>query len=209
MGPLLAALVLGAVTVKSEPAAVTLGKDSAAQLEVLAEGAERVTVTASAGTVGPVESLGAGKFKARFTPPADKHPQVALILAEVEIKGERSFGWYALVLKARATLDIDTKPRAKVTAKVGTETFGPAVADARDTSRSRRSFRPAFPARRSPPPTGRATSRSSRSICARSSSRERVRHCAPPARPGRTPARPRSRSSRFSPTANPPQTRPG
>jgi hypothetical protein len=134
----LAALVLGAVSLRAEPASLVLEKGGTARVEIQVTGENgqpvpdaKVAMSSNAGTFSAVDALGGGRFQARYQPPAERYPNIALVLATVDAGGKRQWGWLSLPLLARATLQIDTKPRAQVTATLAARSFGPAPADAR------------------------------------------------------------------------------
>jgi hypothetical protein len=136
--PALLLLALGAIDVHIEPVEVTLGKDADARIDVVVHGADgkapvhaKLRLTTSVGEISSVKEIEGGHFRAQFIPPKERFPQVALLLAEAEIDGQQSRRWLALPLRARATLDIETKPRATVTVAVGNQNLGPAVANAK------------------------------------------------------------------------------
>jgi hypothetical protein len=135
MNAALLALVLATTAVHVEPPILTLGKTASAQLEVLALGANdapladaKVEITTSVGTISDVQALGGGRFHARFTPPAEKYPQVALIEIVVRHGSSTSHEWVSLPLQANADLKIDTKHHATVRVDVGPLKYGPVKA---------------------------------------------------------------------------------
>jgi hypothetical protein len=139
LGPLavlgLAALAAGAnVELRSEPGHLLSGGAGQARILIevqgLAQGA-KVSLTASAGTVGEVTSLGGGRFQAIFKPPPERYPRIALLRALVEGGPERLSGWLAVPLYGSETLELETEPNAKVEVVVATRTFGPIAANAR------------------------------------------------------------------------------
>src|SRR5580704_13706464 len=134
----LAVLVLGAVSLRAEPASLVLERGGTARVEiqVTGEGGQpvpdaKVGLSSSVGSFSAVEALGGGRFQARYLPPAERYPNIAMVWATVETGAKRQWGWLSLPLLARATLQIDTKPRAQVTATLAARSFGPATADAR------------------------------------------------------------------------------
>src|SRR5579863_7839617 len=90
----LAALVLGAVSLHAEPATLTLEKGGTAKVEIQVTGDNgapapdaKLSLSTSVGGLSAVESLGGGKFQAKYSPPAERHPNVALITANADVGG--------------------------------------------------------------------------------------------------------------------------
>lgn len=108
------------------PALVSLGITlvvAPAQLKIdAATPPALVTVTAarpprlwcSTGTLSPLEPRGAGRFEARFLPPATGRPAVALLAALDDEAGEAATATVALA--ARTEIPVDTEPGAQVVA---------------------------------------------------------------------------------------------
>jgi hypothetical protein len=128
---LLAAL-LAASPAKVEPGTLVFAPEPAA-IELTIPGADSIEarVVNGAGTLSPPSSLGDGRFKTQLTFPAQRFPQVALLLVEAKGSGGRKRHWLALPLLANANLKIETKPSATVTVSIGELKYGPATADAR------------------------------------------------------------------------------
>ena len=130
------ALWLGAVSARAQPASAIFGERTAPRVEVTVTGKNqtpvadaRVKLITSVGSFAPVKSLGEGRFQAQLILPAQHHPQLAIVLVEVEGKGLREHTWLTIPLVAHADLRIETKPRSRVTVDVGDRSFGPVVAD--------------------------------------------------------------------------------
>ena len=122
--------LLFAATLTADPPRLVLGKDAGANLEVKAPAGAKVTITANVGSVGEVRREG-DAFKARYTPPAVRAPSVALLLARIDEGGDRELAWLAIPLSGSDTMEIETRPGAKVVADVAGHSIGPVVADAR------------------------------------------------------------------------------
>jgi hypothetical protein len=91
---------------------------------------------ASAGNIGPLVASTAGdnSFLARYEPPADRFPQVALLVAELapppgSWPGRSALQLLALPLRAPASPAFRTDPGAQVTVLVADRSFGPVIAD--------------------------------------------------------------------------------
>ncbi len=146
---LLAGLVLAAGPVQLEPAAVTFGADPQPAIVLIAPGAKKLSAVSAngVGAISAPESLGNGRFRARFSLPKERYPQLALIRVELEGEGgAQTRQWLVLPLIATADLKIETKPRATVTVTIGEKTFGPAVADARGNVKIQAQVPPGFAA---------------------------------------------------------------
>lgn len=127
----LLSMLLSAGALQVEPKSIAFGPNEAT-LEFTAPAAStlRVWVPDGAGAVSTVEPLGSGRFRARYTLPAERFPRVVLLAAQAKsASGIETLHWVSLPLIAKADLKIETKPGAKVTVAIGTNTFGPAVAD--------------------------------------------------------------------------------
>jgi hypothetical protein len=125
---LFAALALSAVPIRVEPPQLALS-DFDASIEIIAPGitALQAEVTNGAGRISTPEPAGNGKFRARFSFPKDRFPQVALLAFTAADQRH----WVSLPLIANANLKIETKPRASVTVTIGSAKFGPVTADAK------------------------------------------------------------------------------
>ena len=91
---------------------------------------------ASAGKIGPLVASTAGdnSFLARYELPADRFPQVALLVAELPAPpgswpGRSALQLLALPLRAPASPAFRTDPGAQVTVLVADRSFGPVIAD--------------------------------------------------------------------------------
>jgi hypothetical protein len=148
----------GAVTVTLVPASPSLvlgtDKELEVEVEVTGPGAETYVPSRVYATVGALESLlpvAAGaetgkrpavRFTARYFPPADRFPQVALLVAELssgasddaEPSGAAGNpavvrGMVSVPLFGSTEVPLRTNPAAAVTLRVGDRTFGPVTAD--------------------------------------------------------------------------------
>lgn len=129
---LIAALL--AASLSADPHSLVLGKDKGAELTLDAPADARVTFSSNVGTVGAARREG-DVFRAHFTPPQARVPQVALILAQIERDGGRELSWLSIPLAGADTMEIETRPGASVTAEVGGRKVGPVTADARGIAR--------------------------------------------------------------------------
>jgi hypothetical protein len=117
--------------IRAEPGRLLLGTDPAAMLVIEGGATEAPTFTASVGEVRDVQAVGAGRFKARFLPPREGWPQVAIVTARV---GDR-FAWTVLPLHGRGVAVAHTRPHASIRVTIAGDAFGPARADSRGDAR--------------------------------------------------------------------------
>ncbi|HVR02524.1 MAG TPA: hypothetical protein VMT47_10350 [Polyangia bacterium] len=114
---------------------VLLGADTEVTInvEVSGPGSEVLAPTRTFATVGTLElprPTGVpGRFTARYVAPADRFPEVALLVAEVGGGAQRLRGVARLPLHANTEMPLRTSPLAEVTLRVGGKSFGPVVAD--------------------------------------------------------------------------------
>jgi hypothetical protein len=106
------------------PEHVLRGGDRPAELTVAAVKPTPMVV-ASAGTVGPLERGRDGRLHARYTPPVEKYPQVAIVAA---ISGARA-AWLPIPLVGIGEVEVRTKAGARVTLTVAGVEYGPVRAD--------------------------------------------------------------------------------
>ncbi|HEY4730742.1 MAG TPA: hypothetical protein VIH41_06400, partial [Myxococcales bacterium] len=115
-----------AVALSVEPAQVRLGGKARALLRVQA--ALEPTLSAS---VGRVEGLRLSEdgacYEADYVPPEEQLPQVAIVTA---VAGN-DVAWIAIPLWAEGDAVVKTRPRGKISVRIGSEEFGPVIADAR------------------------------------------------------------------------------
>lgn len=122
--------LLLAASLSAQPSRLVLGQDAGAELVVDAPAHAVVALSTSVGGISEPRYDG-DLWRARFTPPSRRAPAVALILAVLEQGGSRELLWLALPMSGSDTMEIETKPGAKVVADVAGSTIGPLVADAR------------------------------------------------------------------------------
>jgi len=75
--------------------------------------------------------LGPGRFRAVYTPPASRFPQVALVAVWRETGPDARIDFLRIPLFGRTRVAVASQPAAKVTVRAGTDTFGPVLADRR------------------------------------------------------------------------------
>ena len=126
------------IALRAEPARVVLRERDRVELHVAVPGATpdaTLEVWTSAGTIANVRRESREMFRATWRAPAERYPQVALVLATVRGAGAQERAWLALPLVAHETLQITTKPRSQVELSLAGATFGPVRADATGKAR--------------------------------------------------------------------------
>jgi hypothetical protein len=114
---------------------LVLGADTevAIDVEVRGPGAEALAPARTFATVGSLEAPRAtgvpGRFTARYVAPADRFPEVALLVVELGNGAQRLRGTTRLPLHATTEMPLRTSPSAQVTLRVGEQWFGPVAAD--------------------------------------------------------------------------------
>lgn len=119
----MSAIALLALALSAEPALIRLGADARAVLRV--DGEAQPSISAS---VGRIESLRRGEqggWEADYLPPEDGLPQVAIVIA---VSGDQAT-WTAIPLWGEGDAVVKTRPHGRISVEIGTQTFGPAVAD--------------------------------------------------------------------------------
>jgi hypothetical protein len=123
------------VTLTPERPFIILGTDADATIdvEVTGPGAEALAPTRTFATVGTLEAprpTGVpGRFTARYLPPDDRFPEVALLVVELGNGAQRLRGVARLALHGTTEMPLRTSPLAQVTLRVGEQWFGPVTAD--------------------------------------------------------------------------------
>lgn len=121
----------GALRITAEPARLLLGRDAGAELRILAPPeVEEVAVLPSVGRVEAVRRLPGGGFAARYRPPADRAPQVAILAALGRTARGVVDGWLAIPLSGQGEARVRAAPGTEITLDIADRTFGPRRADA-------------------------------------------------------------------------------
>jgi hypothetical protein len=103
-----------------------LGADAEAMLELAGPpDIEDVRVTTQAGHVEDLVAIGPGRFTARYRPPAETYPQIAIIAAAARCASGSAHGWTALPLWGSGQAVIRTRRGAKVGVDIAGTPFGP------------------------------------------------------------------------------------
>ncbi|HZR07019.1 MAG TPA: hypothetical protein VFA79_00455 [Myxococcales bacterium] len=119
----MSAAVLLALALSAEPTFIRLGADTRAVLRI--DGEAQPSISASVGRIGPLRRRDGGGWEADYLPPDDALPQVALILA---VSGDE-VTWTAVPLWGEGDAVVKTRPRGRISVEIGTQTYGPAIAD--------------------------------------------------------------------------------
>ena len=147
-----------------------------------------------------------GHFIARYLPPAERYPQVALLVVELASGARRMHVAARIALEGSTVVPFHTSPGASVTMRVADRSFGPVVADRQGRVEIPIQVPPGDPRRHRP---GRrpATARRARPRSTCSCRRSRAWWCWRRPR-SRSAASPRSSCSRVEPDGDARQLRP-
>ena len=89
-----------------------------------------VRALANVGTLETPRAAGSpGHFIARYLPPAERYPQVALLVVELASGARRMHVAARIMLEGATVVPFHTSPGASVTMRVADRNFGPVVAD--------------------------------------------------------------------------------
>lgn len=127
----------GATTVTLTPARprLLLGTDTELAITLDVRGADAadfipVRALATVGTLEMPRPAGApGHFSARYLPPAERFPQVALLVVELASGARRMHVAARVMLEGSTVVPFLTSPGASVTMRVADRSFGPVAAD--------------------------------------------------------------------------------
>lgn len=131
-GPAAAPLM---VTVTPARPRLLLGTDAelAVTIQIQGRGVETFAPARVLATVGRLEDVRAseipGRFTGRYLPPAERFPQVALVVVELSSGGRVIHGGARITLDGSTVVPFRTSPGAQVSMRVGDRTFGPVAAD--------------------------------------------------------------------------------
>jgi hypothetical protein len=87
------------------------------------------TLAVSTGELSSPQRISPGVFRARFTPPRERYPHLAVLGARIDRPGEVLLGFAAIPLWGKGRLLVRTDPRATVELAIGARRFGPKRAD--------------------------------------------------------------------------------
>jgi hypothetical protein len=122
----------GPLRVTAQPRQLVLGRDRAAELRIAAPpDVVELTLSTTAGSVEAVTRAPEGGFTARYHPPAERFPRVAIVAALGRTAaGGIVDGWTAIPLHGHGQARIRARPGAEITLRIGDREFGPVIADA-------------------------------------------------------------------------------
>ncbi len=116
----------GSIRIAPEPARLLLGRDGAAELRIAAPAdVEDLSLSTSAGRVDGVRRLPGGGFAARYRPPVERNPQVAIVAALGRTPRGSEHGWVAIPLSGQGDARVRAAPGQEITLQIGERNFGP------------------------------------------------------------------------------------
>lgn len=111
---------------------LVLGSEDKLTLRITAAGRlEELELTTNVGKVERPRRLSEGTFEALYRPPEQFFPQIAIVSATARSSGKRVHGYRALRLWGKGSATVKTRPRARVTVRIGSRSHGPVRANAR------------------------------------------------------------------------------
>ncbi len=115
----------------ADPPRLVLGRDAGAELHIAAPpDVEEVAITCNAGRVENVRRQPGGGFTARYRPPPERFPQVAIVSALGRGASGPVDGWLAIPLAGQGDARVRGQPGSEVILRIGDRSFGPGrVAD--------------------------------------------------------------------------------
>ena len=126
-----AAAAGGGLSVRAQPDRLSLGPDARAAIEIEGVGDSPPSLTVNVGRVERLRPAGAGRFVADYVPPAERHPQVAIVAASAG----GAWGWTSIPLVGRGLAVARSAPHARIRVTIGDAAFGPVTADASGEAR--------------------------------------------------------------------------
>jgi hypothetical protein len=136
---LVAALLLGATSARAatltvQDGPVVLGKTESSSVVILVdeapgtEGAP-LRLSVNVGAFSEPTRFAPGRYRATYTPPSTRFPQMALVAVWRETAADVRPDFLRLPLLGMARVPVTARPGAKVRVRLGAETFGPVQAD--------------------------------------------------------------------------------
>jgi hypothetical protein len=122
---LLAVAIAAPFRLDATPSALELG-DEATRSTLTITSATKPTLSANVGQVQNLRRDGPETWIADYLPPDDLFPQVAIVAAVADDE----LVWTPIPLSGRGVAQVRTRRRARISVKIGRNTFGPAQADA-------------------------------------------------------------------------------
>ncbi|MFW5878696.1 MAG: hypothetical protein ACOCVR_02655, partial [Myxococcota bacterium] len=123
-----------------QPARVVLGRTSTVSLEIRIEeepGEPPLRGSVNVGSLGEIEEVEPGLYRATYTPPGSRFPQMAVIALWKETGADAAVSFFPLPLLGTASIPVETSPGASITVRLAGRVFGPyeAGADGRVVAR--------------------------------------------------------------------------
>ncbi|ACG75559.1 conserved hypothetical protein [Anaeromyxobacter sp. K] len=116
----------GALRIVADPPRLLLGRDGAAELRIHAPAeVEELSISTNAGRVEGLRRLAGGGFAARYRPPAERYPLVAIVAATGRTARGPVDGWLALPLSGQGDARVRSQPGQEISLRIGDRTFGP------------------------------------------------------------------------------------
>ena len=130
------ALDVDALAFSWEPARIVVGETAHAVIRITARDKNGAALdvappqlVTSTGTISAPERQQPGVWIARFTPPKEAFPHVAIVSATIDTADATAVGFVTLPLWGRGQTTVRTKPGSQVTVFVGADSFGPVDSD--------------------------------------------------------------------------------
>jgi hypothetical protein len=132
----LAPAVTAAASLSVEGGTIVLGRSAAVPVLFRIDeppGSEilPLRLSVNVGRFSEPARLGPGRYRATYTPPTTQFPQVALVAVWRETGADARIDFLRMPLFGRTRIEVTAEAGAEVRARVGLDTFGPAVADRR------------------------------------------------------------------------------
>jgi hypothetical protein len=109
------------------PAQLTLGVDRRAEVEYVLPVGSKAELRVNVGSLGAATEVSPGHYRAAYTPPTQKYPQVAIFALVLEDGSELT--WTRVPLFGSAQIAIQSEPSVDVRVRVKDAIFGPVRTD--------------------------------------------------------------------------------
>src|SRR5438309_8175191 len=120
----LAVALAAPVRIEAAPSQLVLGKDVAHAALTIAS-RTRPRLSTNVGEVRKLRLDAPDTWVAEYVPPVELFPQIAIVAAVAD----EEVAWVAISLFGQGVAEVRTRARAKISVKIGGETFGPTQAD--------------------------------------------------------------------------------
>jgi opacity protein-like surface antigen len=119
------------VSASFSPGMVVIGKLKRIRLNITVENKlgqaieeAKLTLESTVGKVAEIKHLGKGKYRAAYTLPPEKHPQVAIVTIKAEFQGLAAIEMLPIPLIGQTQLEGRTKPNSQVAIRIGKKKLG-------------------------------------------------------------------------------------